>query len=48
MEVPYLQGVLNSTICDKVCQWLAAGSWFSPPIEMTAMIYIPVLSFETG
>ena len=23
------QGVLNTTLCDKVCQWLAAGRWFS-------------------
>ena len=24
------QGVLKTTLCDKVCQWLAAGLWFSP------------------
>jgi hypothetical protein len=23
------QGVLDTTLCDKVCQWLATGSWFS-------------------
>ena len=23
------QGVLDTTVCDKVCQWLAAGPWFS-------------------
>ena len=23
-------GVLHTTLCDKVCQWLAAGRWFSP------------------
>jgi hypothetical protein len=22
-------GVLDTTLCDKVCQWLAAGRWFS-------------------
>ena len=22
--------VLDTTLCDKVCQWLAAGQWFSP------------------
>jgi hypothetical protein len=22
--------VLNTTLCDKVCYWLAAGHWFSP------------------
>ena len=24
------QGVLDTTLCDKVCQWFAAGQWFSP------------------
>jgi hypothetical protein len=24
------QGILDTTLCDKVCQWLAAGQWFSP------------------
>jgi len=24
------RGVLNTTLCDKVCQWLATGRWFSP------------------
>jgi hypothetical protein len=23
-------GVLDTTLCDKVCQWLEAGRWFSP------------------
>jgi hypothetical protein len=23
-------GVLDTTLCDNVCQWLAAGQWFSP------------------
>jgi hypothetical protein len=23
-------GVLDKTLCDKVCQWLVAGQWFSP------------------
>jgi hypothetical protein len=23
-------GVLDATLCDKVCQWLATGRWFSP------------------
>ena len=23
------RGVLDTTICDKVCQWLSAGQWFS-------------------
>ena len=24
------QGVLDTTLCDKICQWLAPGRWFSP------------------
>jgi hypothetical protein len=26
---PLRRGVLNTTFCNKVCQWLAAGQWFS-------------------
>jgi hypothetical protein len=22
------QGVLDTTLCDKVCQWFKAGQWF--------------------
>ena len=27
----------NTTLCDKVCQWLATGQWFSPgtPVSFT-------------
>ena len=30
-------GVLNTTLCDKVCQWLVAGRWFSSgtPVSST-------------
>jgi hypothetical protein len=30
-------GVLDTTLCDKVCQWLATGRWFSSgtPISST-------------
>ena len=30
-------GVLYATLCDKVCQWLTAGWWFSPgtPVSST-------------
>jgi len=24
------RGVLDTTLCDKVCQWLVTGQWFSP------------------
>ena len=32
-----VRGVLDTTFCDKVCQWLAAGLWFSagPPVSST-------------
>jgi hypothetical protein len=31
------QGVIDTTLCDKVCQWLAAILWFSPgtPVSST-------------
>ena len=41
---PLRWGVLDTTLCDKVCQWLAAGQWFlwvlqfPPPIKLTATI----------
>ena len=30
-------GVLDTTLCDKVCRWFAAGQWFSPgnPVSST-------------
>ena len=30
-------GVLDTTLCDKVCQWLATGQYFSPgtPVSST-------------
>jgi hypothetical protein len=37
-------GVLDTTLFDQVCQWAAAGRWFSPvlwfppPIKLTATI----------
>ena len=29
-------GVLDTTLCDKVCQWLAAGQWFSLDIPVSS------------
>jgi hypothetical protein len=31
------RGALDATLCDKVCQWLATGRWFSPgtPVSST-------------
>ena len=32
-----MRGVLNTTLCDQVCQWLVAGRWFSQgtPVSFT-------------
>ena len=30
IRILFRLGVLDITLCDKVCQWLAAGWWFSP------------------
>ena len=32
-----MASVLDTTLCDKVCQWLATGLWFSPstPVSST-------------
>ena len=27
---PFRWGVLDTTLCDNVCQWIVAGQWFSP------------------
>jgi hypothetical protein len=29
IRTPLRLGVLDTTLCDKVCQWLVAGRWFS-------------------
>ena len=29
VRIPLRRGVLDTTLCDKNCQWLAAGRWFS-------------------
>ena len=30
VQTPLRRGLLDTTLCDKVCHWLAAGLWFSP------------------
>ena len=30
------RGELDTTLCDKVCQWLAAGRWFSPGTHVSS------------
>ena len=45
-RIPLRPGVLDTTLCDKVCQWFAAGWWLSPgtpvfpPIKLTATILL--------
>jgi hypothetical protein len=31
------RGVLNTTLCDKICQWLATGRWFSPSAPVSSI-----------
>ena len=47
VQIPLSQGLLNTTLCDKVCQWLAAGRWFPPSINLTTHDQI-LLNNETG
>jgi hypothetical protein len=37
VRIPLRRCVLDTTLCDKVCQWLTAGGWFSPgtPVSST-------------
>jgi hypothetical protein len=37
IRTPPRRDVLDTTICDKVCQWLEAGRWFSPGIPVSSM-----------
>ena len=32
--IPLREGALDTTLCDKVCQSLATGRWFSPDIPL--------------
>jgi len=36
-RIPPRQGVLDTILCDKACQWLAAGRWFpqGTPVSST-------------
>ena len=35
--IPIRRGVLGTTLCDKFCQWLAAGRWFSPSTPVASV-----------
>jgi hypothetical protein len=36
-RIPLRQSVLDTTLCDEICQWLAEGRWFSTgtPVSST-------------
>ena len=36
VRIPLRWGVLDRTLCDKVCQWLGAGQWFSVSIPVSS------------
>jgi len=43
VRFPLRWGVLDITLCDKVCQWRQVGAflqvlWFPPPMKLTATI----------
>jgi hypothetical protein len=35
-HISHTEGVLDTTLCGKVCQWLAAGRWFSPGTSVSS------------
>ena len=36
VRIPLRWCVLDTTLCDKVCKWLAAGRWFSPGTRISS------------
>ena len=36
IRISLRQGVLGTTFCDKVCQWLTVGRWFSPGTSVSS------------
>ena len=50
VQILHRRGVLNTTLCDKDCQWLATGRWFSstrgtPPLERYWVMGLEINSF---
>ena len=39
--MPLRRGVLGTPLCDKVCRWLGAGSWFSSGTPVSSCNNIP-------
>jgi len=38
VRIPIMEMILDTALCDKVCQWLASGWWFSPSIHVSSTI----------
>jgi hypothetical protein len=40
--------VLDTTLCDQVCQWLATGQWFSPgtPVSSNKRTITPLIAYQ--
>jgi heme/copper-type cytochrome/quinol oxidase subunit 4 len=36
VRIPFRRGVLDTTLCDKVWQWLPVGLWFSPRTSVSS------------
>jgi hypothetical protein len=36
VRISLRRGVLDTTLCDQVCQWLATGRWFSPDTQVSS------------
>ena len=36
VKIPLMVRCTHTTLCDKVCQWLFAGRWFSPGILVSS------------
>jgi hypothetical protein len=36
VRIPFRRGVLDTTLCDKVCQWLAVGTGYFPGIPVSS------------
>ena len=37
VRISLRRGVLDTALCDKVCQWLVAGRWFSPGTQVSSI-----------
>ena len=42
------RSVLNTTLCDKICQWLATGSSFSPGTPVSSSTNKTEVQFESS